>query len=90
MAQAENGTRQSQLSAASRDVSTAEGKLGAALDRVNAAWKRQRQLQASYDRLLAAFAAKCASLTTAQDAGSEAHEKHREQLVTTQAPPPNT
>jgi len=81
VAQAEKTTLASQLSAASRDVAAAEGKLGAAQDRASRALQGQTQLVASYDRLLAAFSAKCASLRMGQESSALAHEQFREKLT---------
>jgi chromosome segregation ATPase len=81
VAQAEKTTLTSQLSAASRDVAAAEGKLGAAQDRASRALQGQTQLVASYDRLLAAFSAKCASLRMGQESSALAHEQFREKLT---------
>eukprot|EP01043_Picozoa_sp_COSAG02_P003143 COSAG02_NODE_75_length_41389_cov_106.665762_17_plen_101_part_00 len=47
----------------------------------NRALQDQRQLRASYDRLLAAFGAKCTALKGAQDSSAEAHEQFRKQLT---------
>eukprot|EP01043_Picozoa_sp_COSAG02_P027692 COSAG02_NODE_1645_length_11523_cov_10.783876_8_plen_144_part_00 len=47
----------------------------------NRALQEHRQLRASYDRLLAAFGAKCAALKGAQDSITEAHEQFRKQLT---------
>ena len=55
--------------------------VGVLQESINRALQEQRQLRASYDRLLAAFAAKCAALKGAQDSSTDAHEQFRKQLA---------
>lgn len=43
--------------------------------------QEQRQLRTSYDRLLAAFSAKCAALQRTQNSNAEAHEQFRKKLT---------
>jgi hypothetical protein len=54
--------------------------VGVLQESTNRALQEQRQLRTSYDRLLAAFGAKCTALQSAQDRSTEAHEHFRKQL----------